>query len=54
MVAAGEGVLAVAPLAAHRTAGQPHENAGAAGVRGLALDRVEDLGNSEHFPDFRF
>jgi hypothetical protein len=48
MVAAGEGVLAVAPGAAHRTAGQTHKSAWAAGVRGFALDRMKDFGDAEH------
>ena len=54
MVAAGKRILTVTPLTAHGAAGQPHERARAARVRRLALDRAEDLGNSEHFPDFRF
>ena len=48
MVAAGERVFAVAPRAAHRTAGQPDERARPAGMRRFTLDRMKDFGYAEH------
>ena len=42
----GEGVLRVAPPAAQIAPREPHEGARAAGVGGLALDAVEDLGDA--------
>src|SRR5690606_2940984 len=42
-LAAAERIGRVAVSAAERTAGQPHEDGGPAGVEGLALDRMEDL-----------
>ena len=48
MVAAAERVFAVAPGAAHGTAGQPNERAGPAGMRRFALDRTKDFCYAEH------
>jgi hypothetical protein len=42
-LAAGEGVLGVAPGAAQVTAGEPDEDAGEAGEGGFALDRFVEL-----------
>ena len=52
---AGESVFAVAPGTAHGTAGQAHEGARAAGMRGLSLNRTKDLGDTKHdqILDFR-
>ena len=46
-LAAVERILAVAPNAPHRTAGQPHKRARPSGVRRLALNREKYLCNSE-------
>ena len=46
-LAAVERVLGVAPGAAERAAGQPHEGARQAGPRAFALDRVEDLRHAQ-------
>jgi len=48
LLAAGEGVLAVAPGAAHRTAGQPHESARASRMGGLSLNRAKDFSDTKH------
>ena len=48
MLAAGEGVLAVAPDAPHRTARQPHERAGTTGMGRFALNGAEDFSNAQH------
>ena len=48
VLAARESVLAVAPDAAHRAAGQTHERAGPAGMRRLALYGAKYFGNAQH------
>src|SRR6266581_345892 len=45
--APGEGVLGVAPDAAQRATGQPHEYRRQTGASGLALDRVENLADAQ-------
>lgn len=55
VIAAGKRIFAVAPDAAHRAAGQPHECARAAGVRRFTLDRAKDFSYAQHtgILDFR-
>lgn len=48
MFSAAEGVLAVAPGAAHGTAGEPHKRARPSGVSRFTLNRSEDLSYAKH------
>lgn len=51
MLATRESVLAITPDASHRTAGQSHKSTGSSGMRGLALDGVENFGDAQHGQD---
>lgn len=48
MIAAREGVLAVAPDTSHRATRQAHKRTRPTGMSRLALNRTEDFGDAEH------
>src|SRR6185503_20961583 len=54
MVPARECVFAVAPGTSHRATCQPDKRTRAAGMCGLALDRMKNFSNAEHWEDSRF
>jgi hypothetical protein len=46
LVSSVKGIVGIAPGAAERASGQPYKHAGLSGVARLALNAMEDLGNS--------
>ena len=47
ILAAVEGIFGVAPNAAQRTPGEPHEHRGQADTAGFALQREKDFGDAQ-------